>query len=98
MRQGWPERPRRMWAGHPAHHRGHPRGDGVVGDLMDLAASVVGQAQSGEGIEVYVTRGTENEVRAYDGAIESLTSADSSGVGIRVILDGPQGEGSRLGF
>jgi PmbA protein len=49
-------------------------------------------------MEVYVTRGTENEVRAYDGAIESLTSADSSGVGIRVILDGPPGEGSRLGF
>jgi PmbA protein len=67
-------------------------------DLMDLATSVVEQAQSGEGMEVYVTRGTENEVRAYDGAVESLTSADSSGVGIRVILDGPEGEGSRLGF
>jgi PmbA protein len=65
---------------------------------MELASSVVEQAQSGESMEVYVTRGTENEVRAYDGAIESLTSADSSGVGIRVILDGPPGEGSRLGF
>jgi len=69
-----------------------------VGDLMDLASSVVEQAQSGEGMEVYVTRGTENEVRAYDGAVESLTSADSSGVGIRVLLDGPEGEGRRLGF
>ena len=49
-------------------------------------------------MEVYVTRGTENEVRAYDGAVESLTSADSSGVGIRVLLEGPPGEGSRLGF
>jgi PmbA protein len=65
---------------------------------MTLATSVVEQAQSGEGMEVYVTRGTENEVRAYDGAVESLTSADSSGVGIRVILDGAAGEGSRLGF
>ena len=44
-------------------------------------------------MEVYVTRGTENEVRAYDGAVESLTSADSSGVGIRVVLDGPDGRG-----
>jgi PmbA protein len=69
-----------------------------MSDLMELATSVVEQAQRGEGMEVYVTRGTENEVRAYDGAIESLTSADSSGVGIRVILDGPEGEGSRLGF
>jgi PmbA protein len=65
---------------------------------MALASSVVEQAQSGESMEVYVTRGTENEVRAYDGAVESLTSADSSGVGIRVLLDGPEGEGSRLGF
>jgi PmbA protein len=65
---------------------------------MALASSVVEQARPGEGMEVYVTRGTENEVRAYDGAVESLTSADSSGVGIRVVLDGPAGEGSRLGF
>jgi PmbA protein len=65
---------------------------------MDLATSVVELAQSGEGMEVYVTRGTENEVRAYDGAVESLTSADSSGVGIRIVLDGAEGEGRRLGF
>jgi PmbA protein len=69
-----------------------------VSDLIQLASSVVEQAKPGEGMEVYVTRGTENEVRAYDGAVESLTSADSSGVGIRVILDGPDGKGSRLGF
>jgi PmbA protein len=37
-------------------------------------------------------------VRAYDGAVESLTSADSSGVGIRILVDGPDGQGSRLGF
>jgi PmbA protein len=65
---------------------------------MELANSVVAQAQPGEGLEVYVTRGTENEVRAYDGAVESLTSADSSGVGIRILLEGQPGEGSRLGF
>ena len=65
---------------------------------MELATAVVEQAQPGEGMEVYVTRGTDNEVRAYDGAVESLTSADSSGVGIRIVLDGPNGQGSRLGF
>jgi PmbA protein len=69
-----------------------------VGELLALASSVVEQARPGEGMEVYVTRGTENEVRAYDGAVESLTSADTSGVGIRILLDGPVGEGSRLGF
>jgi PmbA protein len=54
-------------------------------DLMGLATSVVDRAKSGEGLEVYVTRGTETEVRAYEGEVESLTSADSSGVGIRVL-------------
>jgi PmbA protein len=49
-------------------------------------------------MEVYVTRGTDTEVRAYDGEVESLTSADSSGVGIRVLVDGPDGAGSQVGF
>jgi PmbA protein len=71
-------------------------------DVMAIATSVVDRAKSGEGLEVYVTRGTETEVRAYEGEVESLTSADSSGVGIRVLLDGdgPDAEavGSRVGF
>ncbi len=69
-----------------------------MSDLLELATAVVEQAQPGEGMEVYVTRGTENEVRAYEGEVESLTSADSAGVGIRIVLDGPDGQGSRLGF
>lgn len=67
-------------------------------DLLDLARSVVEQARPGEGMEVYVGRGTDTEVRAYEGEVESLTSADSSGVGIRVVLEGPGGEGSQVGF
>jgi PmbA protein len=71
-------------------------------DLMALATSVVEQARPGEGLEVYVTRGTDSEVRAYEGEVESLTSADSSGVGIRVLVEGdaPDAEaiGSRVGF
>ncbi len=71
-------------------------------DLLALATSVVERAHAGEGLEVYVTRGTDTEVRAYEGEVESLTSADSSGVGIRVLLDddGPDAEavGSRVGF
>ena len=69
-----------------------------MSDLLTLATSVVERAQPGESMEVYVNRGTETEIRAYEGAVESLTSADSSGVGIRVLLDGPQGSGGRLGF
>jgi PmbA protein len=71
-------------------------------DLLALANSVVERAKPGEGLEVYVGRGTDSEVRAYEGEVESLTSADSSGVGIRVLLDGdgPDAEavGSRVGF
>jgi PmbA protein len=69
-----------------------------MADLLGLATTVIEQARTGEGMEVYVVRGSETEVRAYDGALESLTAADSSGVGIRVILEGAEGEGSRLGF
>jgi PmbA protein len=70
----------------------------VSDELLDLAHSVVAHALPGEGMEVYVTRGTETEVRAYEGEVESLTSADSSGVGIRLLLDGPEGAGSQVGF
>jgi PmbA protein len=69
-----------------------------MSDLLSLASSVVEKAQAGEGMEVYVVRGSETEVRAYEGTVESLTSADSSGVGIRVVLEGTEEEGSRLGF
>ncbi len=67
-------------------------------ELLDLAHSIVAQARHGEGMEVYVTRGTDTEVRAYEGEVESLTSADSSGVGIRVLVDGPGDAGSQVGF
>jgi PmbA protein len=78
-------------------------------DLLALATSIVDQARPGEGLEAYVVRGTDTEIRAYDGEVESLTSADSSGVGIRVLHDessaaGPDGGGSndapgrRVGF
>ena len=70
----------------------------MTDELLDLAQSVVGRAVPGEGMEVYVTRGTETEVRAYEGEVESLTSADSSGVGIRVVLGDADAGGSQVGF
>jgi hypothetical protein len=35
-----------------------------VSDLADVAAKIVERAAPGERLEVYVTRGTETEVRA----------------------------------
>ena len=59
--------------------------------LTELAERVAGWARPGEEVEVYVARGDETEVRAYDGEVESLSSASSSGLGIRVVTEHRQG-------
>jgi PmbA protein len=63
----------------------------AAGELLDLAVRIAGAAKSGEELEVYVSRGTETDVRAYEGEVESLSSAASAGVGIRVVIGGRQG-------
>jgi len=60
-------------------------------DLAELAARVAGWSADGEDVEVYVSRGTETEVRVYDREVESLSSATSAGAGIRVVAKGRQG-------
>ena len=64
-------------------------------ELLDLAERVVAQASGNEEIEAFVSRGTDTEVRIYEGEIESLSTATSAGIGIRVLL--PSSEGSRVG-
>jgi PmbA protein len=49
------------------------------------------RAQAGEELEVFVARSRSTNVKAYEGAVEALSSAVSMGVGIRVIVDGRQG-------
>lgn len=71
--------------------RGHDR-DQQAGELVTLAERVASWAKPGEEVEVYVARGDETEIRAYGGEIESLTSAASAGIGVRVVVD------HRLGF
>lgn len=61
-------------------------------DLIELASGLVDRALPGEQVEVIVSRATSTSVRVYDGEVESLTSADTSGAGIRVLRDG------RVGF
>lgn len=61
------------------------------GELLELAVRVAGAAKDGEELEVYVSRGVETDVRAYEGEVESLSSAASAGVGIRVVVGGRQG-------
>ncbi|HVC14980.1 MAG TPA: TldD/PmbA family protein [Acidimicrobiales bacterium] len=69
-----------------------------MSELLDVAQSVVGRARPGEGVEAYVSRGHDTEVRAFSGEIEQLASASSAGIGVRVVLGGEDGEGRRVGF
>ena len=68
-----------------------PDGTEQDSDLLELAKRVVAQAKPDEQMEVYVSRLDEVDVRAFDGDIESLSSASASGVGIRVVCGGRQG-------
>ena len=61
-------------------------------ELEDLARAVVDRAQPGEGVEAYLTHQREYEVKAYDGEVETSSSAEPRGAGIRVVVD------HRVGF
>lgn len=60
--------------------------------LSELATRVAGWARDGEQVEAFVARGTDTEVKVFGGEIESLSSAASAGIGVRVVA------GSRQGF
>ena len=63
----------------------------MTDDLLAIADRVIAQAAAGEQVEVVVGRGRTTEVRVYEGEIESLSSAESQGVGVRVVVDHKQG-------
>src|SRR5512143_265247 len=60
-------------------------------DLSDIADRVVARAEGREQIEAIVVHGRSTDVRAYEGEVEQLSSAESLSIGIRVIVDGRQG-------
>lgn len=60
-------------------------------DLLDLATAVAAWAAPGEAVEAYLSRSRTTSVRAYAGEVESLSSAEPVGAGIRVVVDGRQG-------
>jgi PmbA protein len=62
-----------------------------VPDLQHLAEAIAARTEAGEQLEAYVARGSSTSVRAYEGEVEDFTSAQSSGVGIRVVRDHRQG-------
>ena len=62
-----------------------------MSELLDLATRVAGWARDGEQVEAYVARGRDTEVQVFGGEVESLSSAESSGIGIRVVSGRRQG-------
>lgn len=62
-----------------------------MSELLEIAGRVVAAAAPGEQIEAYVARGGETEIRVYQGEIEHFVSAQSEGIGVRVIRDGRTG-------
>ena len=67
---------------------------GVMGEIPEsrrLARELVRRAEAGEQVEVCAGSSVRTEIRVYDGDVESLTVAESRGVGVRVIRDGREG-------
>lgn len=58
---------------------------------LELARSVLTGTEPGEAVEVCVGRSVETTVRVHGGEVESLTVAEARGVGVRVVIDGPDG-------
>jgi PmbA protein len=64
---------------------------GSQAELQAVADRVVAQAHPGEQVEAFAMRGGETEVRVYEGEVEHFVSAQSEGLGIRVVRDGRTG-------
>jgi len=62
-----------------------------VSELLELAERLLERAHENEAMEIYLSRGVDTSVRAYEGAVENVTSASSSSVGVRVLQNGPGG-------
>jgi PmbA protein len=59
--------------------------------LLGIADRVVAMARVGEQVEAFVSRSSETDIRVYQGDVEHFVSAQSEGIGIRVIRDGRTG-------
>ena len=58
---------------------------------MGIARSLLASARPGDDVEVCVGRSVETTVRVHGGGVESLTVAESHGVGVRVVVGRREG-------
>ncbi|MEO6713944.1 MAG: TldD/PmbA family protein [Mycobacteriales bacterium] len=63
-----------------------------MSDLLHLAQTVVAQAGPGEQIEAFAVHAVSTSVSVFEQEIEKLSSSETRGVGVRVVID------RRLGF
>ncbi len=67
---------------------------GDTSDLLELVLAVTERARRREQVEAYALRRVQTEVEALHGEIDALSSAETRGVGIRVVVEGRQGYAS----
>ncbi len=59
--------------------------------LEELAQDIVARASGGEAIEAWLSHSRDFEVKVYEGAVETISSAEPRGAGIRVLEKGRAG-------
>ncbi len=59
--------------------------------LLEIANGVLSGAAANEQIEVACSHGRSTSIKAYEGEVESMTAAESMGLGVRVLIDGKEG-------
>ena len=62
-----------------------------MSELLAQAERILEAASGVEEIELYLSRGVDTEVQAYQGEVEQLTTASSSGIGVRVMRESSGG-------
>lgn len=62
-----------------------------MSELQAIADAIIAQARPGEQVEAFVSRDSETDIRVYEGEIEHFVSAQSEGIGIRIICEGRTG-------
>src|SRR5262245_32381034 len=60
-------------------------------ELAELCARAVEEAKAEEEIEAFAESGKQVQVRVRGGEVESLTSAETRGLGVRAVVDGRVG-------
>lgn len=63
-------------------------------ELLAIAERVIAMARPDELLEAYVGRSLSTDVRIYEGEVEHFVSAQTEGIGIRVIRNGRTGTSS----